>query len=458
MKNHIRKAALFLSVCLAVTGCGREKETAVQHKSSADIVTGVVDYETSSLGIDSNARDFLERLTDNTYYVVHEGIYYPVYTYHKNNLASAMPGNGVDEGRMVFYTLDNYQDIPTLFPGDHLVYYSTNNMLDDITWERYIPLGISFGVYSLQRTTGGRYYVDLSGDEEIILPDSELHTLYDLGTDKITIDKIGGVVVDDDVVSDGVILGATEGTDYDVEVYTGTNYKHYNASADTYVFKAYELFSSAGTQTLQDCFWEVDIPEYFVNGYYSIDNLGMFRLLEDPCYTAETDYSKQLIFPDPDDYSQSGTKNKLIYSEIDELNGFRQETYPDELGYVDPEAEPGEEEEEVILPEAAKFKEANVKEYTLWFPEGRECTIEIRSKSGESTGSASVVFEDGDTLQIPYNRFDGVYTASVAGAGNTGLLSVSGFWYDYDITLVNAEIYDGQDKAVPAEEDTESGE
>lgn len=434
-----------VSVTILLAGCGsaekEEKET-----EDTEIRVNATGNETSSLGIDSNAKSFEEKLTDNTYYVVHEGVYYPVYTYYKNEAAQNETATSVNEDRMIFYTMDNFTDIPTLFPGDHLVFYSTDTMLDHITWERYRPLGVTFGMYNLQRTTGGKYYLDIAADEEIILPDSALYELYNLPVDNVTIDKIGGVVVDDDVVMDGIVVGATEGTDYDVEVYTGTYYKHYNVKADTYAFKAYELFASTGMQTLQDRFWEIDIPEYFVDGYYEIDGLGMVRIVRENDYSDETDFAEQIIFPDPNSYEEGKFEAVTLYSEVEELNKFTQETYPDRVGYTDPDAEETQEEEDT-LPEAAKFKEANVKEYELWFPEDKECTIEIRSKSGESTGSASITYSDGKITNIDYNRFDEVYLAVVNGTGETGTLTISGFWYDYDITLTNAEIYEGQDMA-----------
>lgn len=448
-KMKKQAVAILAAAMILLTGCGRDTSVATNNESEIDnnVVSGVIDYETSSLGIDSNSKDFLEQLTDNSFYVVHEGIYYPLYTYYKNAYAKDNTSTIVDEERMVFYTLENYSDIPTLFPGDHLVYYSTSTMLDTITWERYKPLGVTFGIYNLQRTTGGRYFLDFSDDDvETVIPNGTLYTLYDLAVNNITIDKIGGVTVDDAVVADGIIVGATEGKSYDVEVYTGTYYKHYSAIADTFAFKAYELFKTAGSNTLQDCFWEIDIPEYFVNGYYDINGLGMVRILKDISYSNETDFSEKILYMDEVENEYSYISRLSLYSDIEELNEFKQTQYPDKIGYVDPDGDKTIEEEALaMLPEAAKFKEANVKEYELWFPEGKQCTIKIESKSGETSGSATIEFDTGGTAAVAYNRFDKVYLATINGKGNVGTLTISGFWYDYDISLTNVEIYSGQD-------------
>lgn len=457
MKKRI--ALIIAAAMVLLSGCGRNASIADEgtEEMEDNVAEGIIDYETSSLGIDSNAKDFLEKLTDNSFYVVHDGIYYPIYTYFKNEDAESDISSTVDEERMVFYTVENYNNVPTLFPGDHLVYYSTDTMLDVITWERYKPLGITFGMFGLQRTTGGRYYLDFSDEDvQTVIPDGSLTDLYDLAVDNVTIDKIGGVPVDDDVVADGIIIGATEGKNYDVEVYTGTYYKHYTVPADTFAFKAYELFKSTGCETLQDCFWEIDIPDYFVNGYYDINGQGIVRIMREQSYSNETEFSEQLIYPDIDEFDSTRIDPVKIYSENEELNEFKQTQFPEELGYEDPDGDKAAEEIEELakLPEAAKFKEANIKEYELWFPEGKQCTIEIESKSGETSGSAIVTFDTGGTTAVTYNRFDKVYTAVINGKGNTGVLTISGFWYDYDIHLTNAEIYNGQDMETEAVDST----
>lgn len=445
-------ALMMILTTIFATGCG--STTAVEKKDDITDNTsaGIIDYETSRQGVDSNQKDFEEKLVSGTFYVVHDGVYYPAYTYLKNESAtneiSADSYTSVDDSRMVFYTTENIVDIPTLFPGDHLVYYSTDELLDYVLWERYKDIGITFGVRNLEKTTAGKYYIDLTADEECIIPDSELYEMYQLTVDNVMIDKVGGVVVDDSIVQDGIILGASKGKEYDMEVYTGTYYKHYNAIANIEAMKAYELFASIGIETLQDCFWEIDIPDYFVTGYYAVNNGGMIRVVKEPNYSEETDYNVQLLFPDKKDNGDDEYVAPALYSDFPDLNSFSTSQNEGTLGYVDPEAEEQKEEEakkEAELPDAAKFKEANSMEYDLWFPEGKVCTIRIKSKSGETTGQAVVEFENGATSSLSYNRFDQVYEMTVNGKGNTGKISISGFWYDYDIELTNVEVYNGQD-------------
>ena len=459
MKKHKMKVIAMVMVMVMsflFTGCGSTED--VEKKEIKDNTNaGLIDYETSRLGVDSNKKDFEENLVSGTYYVVHEGIYYPAYTYLKNEAADSnleiTSYLRTNPNRMSFYTLENIIDIPTLFPGDHLVYYSTSDMLDCVLWERYKDLGATFGVRNLQKNKSGKYYVDLTADEECVIPDSELYDFYKMTVDDVMIDKVGGIVVSDDVVQDGIIVGATKGKTYDMEVYTGTYYKHYNAVANIEAMKAYELFASINIETLQDCFWEIEVPDYFVTGYYDVNGTGMIRVVREPNYSEETDYNVQLLFPDKEE--TYGTTNDdedqyiapAMYSEVPELNYFTTNQNVGTLGYVDPEAEEKEAEakkDEMVLPDASKFKEANSIEYDLWFPEGKVCTIRIKSKSGETTGQAVVEFENGASSSLSYNRFDQVYEMTVNGKGNKGKITISGFWFDYDIELTNVEVYKGQ--------------
>lgn len=438
--------ALVTALMTSLAGCSRITEAVASTSSPEEEVLeeGVINTETSSLGIDSSSKKFEEELVDDTYYVVHEGIYYPVYTYMHNPDGEEEAANYVNIRRQAYYTADNYNDIPTFFPGDHLVYYSTNTMLDTINWERYYEFGPTFSFFDLNENTGGHFYLDFSDDEKIpVIPDSSLYEMTTLGVENILIDKVGGIAIDESVVDNGLISGATAGTHYDLEVYTGTYYKHYDTAADMYAFSAYELFASADTQTLQDCFWEVNIPDYFVNGYYDINHSGMLRILvDDYSYSTETDFNAQLLFKDDD------VRELAVYSEVEPLNRFEQTHDSSLLGYVDPETgEPITEEstEDSSLPDAAQFRQANIKEYELWFPEGKECYITITSSSGESTGSAVIEFDTGGSTSLTYNRFDKNYTGIVNGKNNKGLLTISGFWYDYNIELVNVVVYEGQD-------------
>ena len=452
MKDGAYKIALAVAAAsLFATGCGEE----VEAPEFEDVAVSAGE-ESSRLGIDSESKGFVDSLTSGSFYVVHNGVYYPLTNGTPSDaLGSSSKVDRPSPDRQMYYTTDGMLDVPTFYPGDHLVFYSKDEFLDEIRWERFYDMGPTVGLLALKRSDSGRYYVDLDDDGVHTMPESELNALYDLEASKILVDKVGGVVIDDTVVQDGLILGATEGKTYDIEVYTGTIYKHFSSDANVRAFKSYELFASTEYETLQDCFWEVSVPEYMVSGYYNVNDAGLVRLCREATFDQSTDFNEQLLYPDPSTYNEGEYVAPALYSENEALNQFRttSEENVGRLGYVDPEAEEasdGDEENDRIA-EIAKLKEANVVNYDVWFPEGRECTITITSSTGETTGGARVTFENGTYVDLAYNRFDKVYEAVVNGKGEVGHLSISGFWDAYDIDMTNAQVYSGQDEGEPAE-------
>lgn len=466
---------MIITVFVLLGGCkGREPR-------SADVIMdmtvgGIITDETSTLGIDSTDKDFEKNLTNNTYYVVHDGIYYPLYAYYENEAYkddSSSELYAVNSSRMMFYTLENEINIPTLFPGDQLIFYSTDTMLDVLSWERYYDIGITFGIYNLHRTVGGKYYLDLNNDKDnCIIPDSELASILDLGVPQVLVDRIGGAEIKDNLIDNGIILGAVKNEIYDMEIYTGTIYQHYNAYANVHAFRGYELYGSLSFKTLRDNFWEIEIPEYFVNGYYNINDGGLFRLCKDNSYSEMTQFNDPVLYPmldgiylledgeyriystdetytmedylfvtSLDTYSPAPPKR---YSANEEINNFSTNIIGC-TGFVDNSmddfymeiAQTAEKEE------TDRLHRANVLQYELWFPEGRTCRISI--KSDETTGSATVRFANGSANTLTYNEFDDTYEASFTGTGIYGTITIGGFTQAYDIELTNIELYNGQD-------------
>ena len=66
--------------------------------------------------------------------------------------AGIMP-TGVEDGRVLDYV---YKDnaIPTLYQNDTLVYV-TDSEISSFTWERFLDLGYSIGVYGMSLNNGG---------------------------------------------------------------------------------------------------------------------------------------------------------------------------------------------------------------------------------------------------------------------------------------------------------------
>lgn len=442
MKNKIISVLLMtlLFASTIMSGCGEREKT--ENEILDKTVEGVINFETSELGISSDSKNFESKLTSGTYYVVHNNVYYPVYQYGTNY--EDVPKYYTQPERQAYFTTENEINIPTLFEGDTLVYYSTDALLDYINWERYYDLGYTIGLINLKTMESGRVYLDLSDEDEVcIIPDSELYAMYDLGAENILIDKIGGVQIDKSFVTDGIISVTKKSKTYDLEVYTGTYFKHYTATANTHVLKAYELFASIEYKTLQEFFYEIEIPEYFVDGYYMVDGCGMFRLIRGNSYSDETNYNEQLLFPevnenawnyDPDEYVAP-----MLYSTYEPLNKFTT-NQEGKLGFV-PEKTTEEIAEEEI--KETVLTEAIIKEVDLFFPENSECTVQVKSAAGETTGDISIKIGNSVKL-VNYDRLGNIYEAQFTGHGEKGTLKVSGLTSNYDIILTNCEQYTNQ--------------
>lgn len=460
MKKKLKMLSLALSSVLMLTACGYEGE--VDYGGIQDLTEeGDINYETSTLGIDSTKKDFESQLSSGSFYVVHDDIYYPLVYHDQNYKVSDDLGTRVNPNRQQYFTTESEIQIPTLFEGDKLVYYSETSLLDYIEWERFYDIGYTIGCYNINTMKSGRIYLYLDDDKgkECIMAESELFDAYTLGVENILLDKIGDVQLDYTFVKDGLITQMNKSATYDLEVYTGTIYKHYLTTANMHAFKSYELFASIEYETLRDKFYEIKIPDYFINGYYAI-NSSMFRYVKGTSYSEDTNFNEQLLFP-PLKEGQEPDENAplYMYSTYEPINCFTTNV-EGALGYVNPDnsifANEDEEIEEDSLG-STLFKEATVKELDVWFPKGKTCTITIKSSAKETTGDIVVKF--GSSIKkVQYNRLDGVYELVLPGNDKVGKLSISGLWKQYDIQLTNCEQYTGQDTIVdtPAEENTES--
>lgn len=436
----IKKVILTLLItCLSFTsliGCGtREVETNIIKDLTP---TGQVTTQTSQLGISTTEKNFQSKLENNHYYVLHEGTLYPLYAYGDNYEGDA-PDNVVNGYRQMYFTTENEINIPTLFEGDSLVYYSADGLLDYMTWERYYDLGYTIGLINLQTMKSGRVYLDLSDEDEVnIIPDSELMDIHRLNVERILIDKIGGIQVDSSLIENGVIRHTQKSKEYDLEIYTGTYFKHFNAVANIHLFKAYELYASIEYTPMQEFLYEITIPEYFADGYYLLNGAGMIRIVHDTVYDETTDFNKQVLFPSVNDKGTVTQKNAAIYSTYEPLNEFKT-NIEGCLGYVAPEEEDtiNEEEVDIIL------KEALVKEIDLFFPKDKMCTVKVISLSNEKTGDISLQFGTSKKL-LNYNAFDQEYSFSLKGTGQKGTLKIAGLTKNYNIELTNCEQYINQ--------------
>ena len=432
MKKRCAFVGILTAITMLLSACslgGAQEDT-----------SGSTEGQTSRLGISSSSKDFEAALEDGMFYVVQNGVYYPVNTYVRTDYEA--PRESVNPERMWLYTTDSELDIPVLYEGCDLVYYSKTSLLDYITWERLYDLDYTIGVFNIQSMVSGRQYLKVGkNDDACMLAGVEMEDVYNLGVEQVLLDKIGRVKITADMVDDGIIKGAKKGEPYDLEIYTGSNFKHYTAVADMHAFKAFELFASIEYETLQDCFYRIQIPEYFVSGYYDVNGIGVVKIVKGE---NNSEFNEQLLFPDVPSYfgyEEGEYISPAIYSTYEPLNKFRC-SKEGALGYVSDNAisvdtestEPG-----AVLTEATK------KVVELWLPNKTECAVVIVSDTGETTGDVTIEIGE-KSKAIAYNRIEDAYSYTAVGKGQRATLTVKGLFDSYKIRLSGAEVYNGQDE------------
>lgn len=454
-----------ITTMLLATGCSGRTETEIPTEEDKTVVTtnGDVNYETVTWDyvFDTQSSTFEDDLFDDSFYVVHNGKYYALYEYLTNYGASASNGDTADPNKQ-FYTLaSDENNIPTLFldNGDELVYYSTSQLLDYKIFQRMYDWGYTIGLFNIKTMQNGRCYVDLT-DESSILQGTDLTDLYELGVENALLDKISNKVLTEDYVEVGLVSHATKMASYDLDVYAGTYYNHFLATADVRAFLQYELYALGDYETMKQYYYKINIPDFLETGYYFIEGQGMFRLVRGKSYNDETDFNKQVLFASvPDDTNNNDSIKKYdeykllleeypymtcqpCYSPIISLNHFTT-NIPDALGYEDKTV--GETIEDNKVGQTI-LKEATIKEVKLWFPLGKECTVKITSRDAELGGDISIKYLDNSSRKLNYSKLDGFYYATFIGDGTQGTLKISSLYKPYDINLINCEVYNDQDK------------
>lgn len=453
-KRSINKKIIFslciILLCSFFTGCNLNlKEMVNSNKTKIDINQTKINNQTSSLGIDLSKNG--AKLDNGEFYVLHEGIYYPAYMYMSNFEDSSDIPNNVPDNKELYYLTSNEYDIPTLFinKGDKLIYYDENNVIDYIFWERYKDLGYTLGVYDLKETTSGRYYINIKDGASVITGTEVANILNDVNskdTQNILVDKVENTTISDDLVEDGIIKGALRNQNYSLDLYVGTQYHHYNTTASVHAFKDMEQFASIEYNTLREYTYEIQIPDYFVDGYYKLyaqgiggsAYTGLIRIVyEDEFDLLDADtFNKTLLnlYTEEDkakmEAGKSVDKKMSTYSTYAPLNKYKTEVVGS-LGYKT-------EVKDTVSKEKKKttLTTASIRQFNINLQDSKNCKISLAPKKTEPSGEVYIyIGNDKETLK--YNNITNSYDVELKGDGNTYTLFVSGIWGSYDITLTN---------------------
>lgn len=471
MKKRILALLMAVFTMVPLTGCGMEDVTSQINNITS--MFGASAEEDESQADQTSGHGVSEReLKTDEFYVLHNGVYYPAWMNRANYDQSKFPDKAVEHDpskRQLYYSEEEEQEIPTLYlsKGDKLIFSKNTDALDYVTFERYQDLGYTIPIYNIHATTGDiRYYIDLDEKEGgCIMEGSSLETLpndfvegqyltlSNLGRRDITTDIVRSTIHFDGENEQGepyndidlyskTITGVVKDETYDLEVYDGTNYNHYLATANMHVFEQMEIFKSTDFIALKSNAWEVTIPDYIKTGYYrlymnAIDSTsytGLVRIVVGDSYDINDKDSFNEEILTLDDKHKNMSKGCFSYTE--DLNEYASifaaegtlGSVSDETGIAETQVETNQN----------TLKEASIQKFNLTFLEGKECKIEITPTANDATGDIYVLF--GDQLEpLVYDGVYNTYTLKTAGDGKCYTLIVSGLWHTYDINLINVK-------------------
>ena len=248
--------------------------------------TGILETPTTLEGekknTDISVSDASE-LKDDHFYVYHDGEFFLCPEGDKN-----WKKNNTTYAHALWFTSDNDMNIPTLYPGDKLVYVSSEKIpYDGIEWEHYADYGYSIGVVNMVKDKSGHYRIENENGDSSSSKDGFLAFLYDksdasvlskYASTSIFLNKLGDVEVRENNVSDcGVIANLEKNATYVCEWYTGTYYQDYEMTANIHPFVAFETFKTYDYEFLHSNCISITIPSWFTTGYYYVQDLGLFR-------------------------------------------------------------------------------------------------------------------------------------------------------------------------------------
>lgn len=249
--------------------------------------------------------------------------------------------------RTIWFSSDEDNQIPTLYPGDELIYVSQTStpgesasVLENgnIEWERFADYGYSIGVTNLAADKSGHYYMEYNSNTGYEGYVNELTDAKDVADFKnfagsrIYLDKVGNIDVREGLVSDGgTILNLEKDGEYLCKWYKGSYVSDFKLTADVHVFCSMETFTTvdwdfvsndSNLNHIRSCI-TITIPEEFKTGYYYISNIGFFRYvnMKDISLYNGNPYDPAVNWNDPIIlYDEHGLVMYDPFSGIDERN------------------------------------------------------------------------------------------------------------------------------------------
>ncbi len=334
-KKMLKRAALLLIVLQCapmLTGCNvlKNKKAAVDEAlistcDSNKLYSGqyYVWHNESQNNIERDINTDISKFKNYTY-----DIFMPVYK--ETTLDSSLAEE--ENLRILWMNDENDSKIPTLYEGDELIYYSTEEIPTKIELERFYDHGYSIGVYGLEENIKGSGQYILNADSTMGVKANstaaKIANYMTSDTSVVSIAQIGDKqLTSTDISKSGTVKGLIHGSSYDVAVYTGTNRHLIKMTADTRIFSSYELYTLTANSYsfIGDGIITINLPENLKSGYYCINGAGLFRYVANSTvYDNSTDFNDPGVIKDDNGKIIYDPRNvepdKVTYNNDDNIN------------------------------------------------------------------------------------------------------------------------------------------
>ncbi len=305
LKVNIQKAlACLIVMSFFITGCGNN-ENDISDPTSTEAESHSVKAETEDMS-------YMDNLENNTYYILHadkscEPVLFGEASFNKGDISS------VTLDSRIMWFKENVEELPTMYAGDSLIYYSTDILPETFQFERFEDFGYSLGFCQMNRLASGRLSISTDPNDRCTYPGGDTDEILKLTNDVVVLDKIGGldIRVPDESVKDpesddaltrvGTLTNLTQGKQYQTEIYEGTIKHEYIFTADVRIFGSMETCATTSYSFESETVINIKVPEYFKTGYYLINGEGLFRYINGNAFDAETQFSEPNEYPKKDE-------------------------------------------------------------------------------------------------------------------------------------------------------------
>lgn len=219
------------------------------------------------------------------------------YYIQKGNQVSPILSEGLDttnfENPIVWFTKYDHL-IPTIEEGDKLLIKMTNvptefklRPMTDIGWTVGVPFKLHNAIYSNGEDNN---ITEEENNDQVSFgnpfsPHSEIKRHFEYKFDrtdykKAMIESVNGQkLVSGMLNKDGFLLGLTQGAMYKFNYYVGTIFSSIDIKADTHVYVSNieeSQFTITNINRLKNDYFELELPQNLANGYYLINDKGIF--------------------------------------------------------------------------------------------------------------------------------------------------------------------------------------